>query len=631
MSKETLSFQTEVKQLLQLMIHSLYSNREIFLRELISNASDACDKLRFEALTDASLYEGEGELAVKISFDSEANTLTIQDNGIGMNRAEVIDNIGTIAKSGTAQFLSQLSGDQKKDTQLIGQFGVGFYSAFIVADKVTLTSRRAGAAQSEGVRWESDGSGEFSIEPLELATRGTCITLHFREEHVDLLNEWRLRSIIEKYSDHIALPVMLWTQQFEPAEEEGQEPTKTQSFTQVNQAQSIWMRPKKDISESEYQQFYQHVSHDYANPLAWTHSKVEGKHDYTALLYIPEKAPFDLFERDKGHGVKLYVQRVFIMDDAENLMPRYLRFVRGVIDSADLPLNVSREILQSTQTLSALRNGAVKRVLSLLDDLANSEELPQKEKYQTFWNTFGRVLKEGLGEDSSNREQLAKLLRFYSTSYSAETQATVSLADYCTRQEGDKIYYLTAENKVTAEHSPHLEVFRKKGIEVLLMVEPVDEWAMNYLTEFEGKKFVHIAKGDVTFDDTQSNAEEDAQKTEEAQSYIDALSQLLEEKVEGVRLSKRLTDSPACLVRHEQAMSGHFERLLRDAGHDVPSSKPWLEINPDHPLVQQLQHVDQVNDLGWLLHDQAVLAEGGQLVNPAEFVSRMNRLLLKTA
>ncbi len=627
--KETLGFQTEVKQLLHLMIHSLYSNREIFLRELISNASDACDKLRFEALTDGALFEDDATLAIHIAADKDARTLTIRDNGIGMSRQEVIDNIGTIARSGTRAFFEQLSGDQQKDASLIGQFGVGFYSAFIVAERVTLTTRRAGLTAGHGVRWESAGEGDYTLESIEQAARGTEVTLHLREEAAEFLDDWRLRSIITKYSDHIQLPVMLTVSK--PAEEEGGEATR--EIEQVNKASALWTRAKGDISDDDYKAFYKHVGHDFQDPLAWTHNRVEGKYEYTSLLYVPGRAPFDLWDRDQKHGVKLYVQRVFIMDDAEHLMPRYLRFVRGVIDSNDLPLNVSRELLQSNKVIDSIRSGSVKKVLGLLEEIAKNEP----EKYATFWQEFGRVLKEGPGEDYANREQIAKLLRFATTQADTPEQS-VSLADYVARmKEGQTaIYYITADSFAAAKNSPHLEVFRKKGIEVLLMSERVDEWLMSHLEEFDGKRLVSVAKGALDLGAIESDEEKAQQKEveERFKGLVERVKTVLGDAVKDVRLSQRLTDSPACLVVEEYAMSAHLERLLKEAGQDVPGSKPTLELNPEHPLIARLDaeaEDTRFADLAHLLFGQATLAEGGTLEDPATFVKRLNGLLLTLA
>jgi molecular chaperone HtpG len=624
--RETLGFQAEVKQLLNLMIHSLYSNKEIFLRELISNASDACDKLRFEALTDDALYEDAPELALDISLDKDARTITVSDNGVGMTRDEVVDNIGTIARSGTRQFLDSLTGDQKADTQLIGQFGVGFYSSFIVADKVTLETRRAGLGVEHGVRWESGGEGDYTLETIERAPRGTSVTLHLREGEDDFLEEWQLRSVITRYSDHINLPVRMPVTQ--PAEEEGAEP-KVEVQT-INRASALWSRSKSDITDEEYREFYKHVGHDFQDPLAWSHNRVEGKLEYTSLLYVPEHAPFDLWDREQRHGVKLYVQRVFIMEDAEKLMPRYLRFVRGVIDSNDLPLNVSREMLQSSKVVDGIRSGSVKKVLGLLETLAKDEP----EKYATFWEAFGTALKEGPAEDFANRDKIAGLVRFASTHTDTEAQ-TVSLADYIGRMQEDqeKIYYLTGDTFAAVKNSPHLEVFRKKGIEVLLLAERVDEWLMAHLTEFEGKAFQSVAKGALDLDATES--EEDKAEREKAESELEPLikrvKEALGERVKEVRVSHRLTDSPACLVVDEEAMSQNLERMLRQAGQEVPVSRPILELNPDHAIVKRLDaeaEESRFQDWSTILFEQAMLAEGGQLEDPAGFVKRLNELLL---
>ncbi|MDS4019067.1 MAG: molecular chaperone HtpG [Candidatus Competibacter sp.] len=624
--KETLGFQAEVQQLLRLVAHSLYSHKEVFLRELISNASDACDKLRFEALTDSALYENDPDLKIRVSFDKDARTITVADNGIGMDRQEVIDNIGTIARSGTRQFMQKLTGDQAKDTNLIGQFGVGFYSSFIVADKVTLLTRRAGMGPEHGVRWESNGEGEYTLETVDKPTRGTEVTLHLREDETDLLAEWQLRSIITKYSDHITLPVLMPVQKFS---EDKDAPPKIEE-ERINQAAALWARPKQDIKEEEYKEFYKHVGHDFEDPLAWTHNRVEGKLEYTSLLFLPARAPFDLWDREQRHGVKLYVQRVFIMDDAEHLMPRYLRFVRGVIDSNDLPLNISREILQSSKVVDGIRAGSVKKVLGLLEDLASNDA----EKYGRFWKEFGRALKEGPAEDYGNREQIAKLLRFAST-HADSAEQTVSLADYVGRmKEGqDKIYYITAESFAAAKNSPHLEVFRKKGLEVLLLTDRVDEWLMSHLTEFEGKHLQSVAKGALDLDKIASEEEKQEQKQAEDQfkDLLARVKDVLGDKVKEVRISSRLTDSPACLVVDEYALSAHLERLLREAGQSVPTSKPYLELNPQHPLIARLKDEPDAGRFGdWtnLLFEQAVLAEGGQLEDPASFVKRLNGLLL---
>ena len=627
--KETLGFQAEVQQLLRLVAHSLYSHKEVFLRELISNASDACDKLRFEALTDSALYESDPELKIRVSFDKDARTITVADNGIGMDRQEVIDNIGTIARSGTRQFMQKLTGDQAKDANLIGQFGVGFYSSFIVADKVVLFTRRAGMSAEHGVRWESNGEGEYTLETVDKPTRGTEVILYLREDEAELLNEWQLRSIITKYSDHITLPVIMPVQKFS---EDKDAPPKIED-ERINQAAALWARPKQEITEEEYKEFYKHVGHDFEEPLTWTHSRVEGKLEYTSLLFIPGRAPFDLWDRDQRHGVKLYVQRVFIMDDAEHLMPRYLRFVRGVIDSNDLPLNISREILQNSKVVDGIRAGSVKKVLGLLEDIAANDA----EKYGKFWREFGRALKEGPAEDYGNREQIAKLLRFAST-HTDSAEQTVSLTDYIGRmKEGqDKIYYITGESFAAAKNSPHLEIFRKKGLEVLLLTDRVDEWLMSHLNEFEGKPFQSVAKGALDLDKIASEEEKQEQKQAEDQfkDLLARVKEVLGDQVKEVRISSRLTDSPACLVVDEHALSAHLERLLRDAGQSVPTSKPYLELNPHHPLVARLQgetDTGRFGDLTHLLFEQAMLAEGGQLEDPASFVKRLNALLLAMA
>ncbi len=621
--KETLGFQAEAKQLLKLMIHSLYSNKEIFLRELISNAADAADKLRFEALSDSALYEGDSELKIQVSYDKEARTITVQDNGIGMSREEVIENIGTIAKSGTQQFLESLTGDQAKDAKLIGQFGVGFYSAFIVADRVTLTTRRAGMGPEHGVRWESTGEGEFTVETVEKPERGTEIVLHLREGEDELLDGFRLRNIIHKYSDHIDIPILM------PKEATGEE--KAEGWGQVNKASALWARPRNEISEEEYKEFYKHVAHDFEDPLAWSHNRIEGNLEYISLLYIPKRAPFDLWDRERRYGIKLYVRRVFIMDDAEQLMPNYLRFVRGVIDSNDLPLNVSREILQQSKVIDSIRSGSVRKVLDLLDSLARNEP----EKYATFWSEFGRVMKEGPAEDYANRERIAKLLRFASTHNSDDTQ-NVSLADYVSRmKEGQKyIYYITADSYNAARHSPHLEIFRKKGIEVLLLFDRVDEWLVSALTEFDGKPLKSIAKGELDLGDLEDKEEKKQQKkvAKEFKDLVKRVSKVLGDRVKEVRLTHRLTDSPACLVSDLYDMGTHLERILKEAGQDVPGSKPILELNPEHPLVLKLrdeQPGKRFDDWVEVLFDQALLAEGGQLDDPATFVARLNALLLE--
>lgn len=620
--KESMAFQAEVKQLLQLMIHSLYSNKEIVLRELISNASDAADKLRFEALANGALYENDSELKIRIAFDKEARTLTITDNGIGMSRDEVIANIGTIAKSGTKEFFNALTGDQAKDANLIGQFGVGFYSAFIIADKVTLTTRRAGAAES--VRWESAGEGDYTLEDADKASRGTEIVLHLREGEDELLNDWKLKTIIRKYSDHIMLPIVMKKTEWKDGAEVATDEDET-----VNKASALWARSKNDITEEEYQEFYKHVSHDFENPLAYTHSRVEGKQEYISLLYIPGKAPFDLYDRERHHGIKLYVKRVFIMEDAEKLMPQYLRFVRGVIDTSDLPLNVSREILQHSRDVEAIKAGSVKKVLGVLEDMAENKP----EDYAKFYKEFGRVLKEGPDEDFANKDKIAGLLRFASTKADTEEQS-VSLKDYISRMqpEQDVIYYITADSFAAAQHSPHLEIFRKKGIEVLLMSDRVDEWLLGSLTEFEGKKLQSIAKGDLDLGKLESDTEKEIQKKieEETKSLVEKIKQTLGEQVKDVRVTHRLTDSPACLVSGEHDLSGNLARMLKAAGQKAPESKPILEINPTHKLVKRLEteSAEEVfADLAHVLFDQALLAEGGTLEDPASFVKRMNSLI----
>ncbi|HSI23438.1 MAG TPA: molecular chaperone HtpG [Methylophilaceae bacterium] len=624
-TKETLGFQAEVKQLLHLMIHSLYSNKEIVLRELISNASDAADKLRFEALSDGALFENDSELRIRISFDKAARTLTFSDNGIGMSRQEVIDNIGTIAKSGTREFFSQLSGDQKKDATLIGQFGVGFYSAFILADKVTLSTRRAGLTAEHGVRWESTGSGDYTLEVIDKPARGTEIVLHLREGEDEFLNDWKIKSIIRKYSDHITLPIVMKKSDWKDGEQ-----VPTDEDETVNQASALWSRAKNDITEEQYEEFYKHVAHDFDKPLAWSHNRVEGKQEYISLLYIPGRAPFDLYDRERRHGIKLYVKRVFIMDDAEQLMPQYLRFVRGVIDSADLPLNVSREILQHSKEIDGIKAGSVKKVLGLLEDMAENDQ----EKYATFWKEFGRVLKEGPGEDFGNKEKIAGLLRFAST-HADTDEETVSLKDYIARmKEGQEhIYYVTADSFAAAKHSPHLEIFRKKGIEVLLLSDRVDEWLVSGLTEFAGKKLQSVAKGDLDLGSLEDESEKEAQKQaeDEFKDLVEKIKSTLgEDKVKEVRVTHRLTDSPACIVTGENDMSANLERLLKAAGQNAPSTKPVLEINPQHSLVTRLKsESDDARFADWanLLFDQALLAEGGQLEDPASFVKRLNSLL----
>ncbi|HBW63256.1 molecular chaperone HtpG [Comamonas kerstersii] len=648
MSKQTHSFQAEVAQLLHLVTHSLYSNPEIFLRELISNASDACDKLRFEALNDSSLYGDQPNLEVRVSFDKDAKTITIADTGIGMSQQEAIDNLGTIAKSGTKAFMEKLSGDQKSDAQLIGQFGVGFYSGFIVANKITVESRRAGLPASEGVRWISGGTGDFEVEQIERAERGTSITLHLRDDAEEFLNGWKLKQVINKYSDHISLPILMEKEEWKDGEND--QPggmVKTGEWETVNKASALWTRAKKDITEEQYKEFYKAISHDYDDPLTWSHNRVEGNTEYTQLLYIPAKAPFDLYHRDKKAGVKLYVKRVFIMDDADALMPGYLRFVKGVIDSADLPLNVSRELLQESRDVKLIRDGSVKRVLGMLEDLAKhdkheaatdaegvtdvvSEEDKAKEgKYSQFYAEFGAVLKEGLGEDFANKERISKLLRFASTT---SDTVSVSLADYKARmKEGQEaIYYITAETLAAAKNSPQLEVFKKKGIEVLLMTDRVDEWALNYLTHFDGTPLQSVAKGAVDLGKLQDEAEKKAAE-EAAEAFKPVLAKLkeaLKDKAEDVRVTTRLVDSPACLVVTEDGMSTQLARMLKQAGQTVPQTKPVLEVNPEHALVKKLDGSVHFHDLAHILFDQALLAEGGIPEDPAAYVKRVNALLV---
>jgi molecular chaperone HtpG len=630
--KETLGFQTEVKQLLQLMIHSLYSNREIFLRELISNASDACDKLRFEAIDHPDLYEGDAELKIRIEYDADARTLSVIDNGIGLSRQESIDNLGTIARSGTREFFANLTGDKARDANLIGQFGVGFYSSFIVADRVTVESRRAGLPAAEAIRWESDGSGEFSVEQIERAERGTRVTLHLRSKRADdddaadageLLSGWRLRSIVRKYSDHISLPILM--------HKEGGEGGEQAEWETVNQASALWTRSRSEIDDDQYREFYKHLTNDADAPLAWTHNRVEGRSEYTQLLFVPARAPFDLWDRQHRRGIRLYVRRVFIMDDAEQLMPVYLRFVKGVVDSADLPLNVSREILQESRDVRAIREGCTKRVLSMLEDMAEN----RADDYVSFWREFGQVLKEGLGEDFGNQERLSKLLRFASTSTAAGEQ-TVSFAQYVARMKPtqDKIYYVTAETESAARASPHLEVFRRKEVEVLVLADRVDEWMLSFLHEFDGKSLVSVARGGLDLGALQ-DAEEKRKVEETAKEYVDLVARVksaLGDRVKDVRVTDRLTDSPSCLVSDEGEISGTLERMLKQAGQKAPDRKPILEINPGHPLVARMKS-ETANDAGWahLLFDQAVLSEGGHLEDPAGFVKRLNEMLLAMA
>lgn len=624
-NQETRGFQSEVKQLLQLMIHSLYSNKEIFLRELISNASDAADKLRFKALSDNSLYENDGELRVRVSADETSNTITISDNGIGMSREQVIEHLGTIAKSGTKEFLNSLGTDQAKDSQLIGQFGVGFYSAFIVADKVTVKTRAAGLSADQGVVWESAGEGDYTIADIEKADRGTEITLHLREDEKEFLGEWRLREIISKYSDHIGLPVEILTKDFD---DEGKEiGTK---WEKINKAQALWTRTQSEISDEEYKEFYKHISHDFADPLVWSHNKVEGKQEYTNLLYVPSKAPFDMFNRDQKHGLKLYVQRVFIMDDAEVFMPNYLRFMRGLLDSNDLPLNVSREILQDNRTTTALRNALTKRTLQMLSKLAKDED---KTKYQSFWNEFGLVLKEGVGEDQANKDKIADLLRFTSTN-SDSSEQTVSLADYIERmKEGQKaIYFLTADSYQAAKNSPHLELFNKKGIEVLLLSDRIDEWLISYLTEFNEKPLQSITKSDLDLGDLADKEDEAEQKAqqEEFGSFLERAKGYLGERVKNVVLTHRLTDTPAVVSTDSDEMGTQMAKLFQAMGQEAPEVKYTFELNPDHPMVKNIADTTdetKFNDWIELLFEQALFAEQGTLEDPTSFIKRMNKLL----
>ena len=625
MSKQTLSFQAEVAQLLKLVTHSLYSNPEIFLRELISNASDACDKLRFEALNDGALWEDQPNLEVRVAFDKDARTITITDNGIGLSQEEAIANLGTIAKSGTREFMSALEGDQKKDAQLIGQFGVGFYSGFIVADRISVESRRAGLPPEEGVRWTSEGSGDFEVETITRPARGTSVTLHLRDGEEEFLSGWKLKSIIGKYSDHISLPILMQKEEWDP---EASKQVVKDEWAPVNKAAALWTRSKSDITPEQYTEFYKQLSYDTEAPLAYTHNRVEGRSEYTQLLYVPAKAPFDLWNRDKRGGVKLYVKRVFIMDDAEALMPVYLRFVKGVIDSADLPLNVSRELLQESRDVKAIREGSTKRVLGMLEALADSEDEAERAKYAAFWKDFGVVLKEGVGEDHANQERLVKLLRFAST----HADEGVSLVDYVGRmKEGQEaVYYITADSLAAAKSSPQLEIFRKKGIEVLLLIDRVDEWMLSHLFEFDGKPLQSVAKGSVDLGSLQDEAEK-KQAEEAATAFkpvLDRLKEALKERAKDVRVTTRLVDSPACLVVEEGDMSGHLARLLKQAGQTAPKSLPTLEVNADHALVKRLDGSTHFDDLANILFDQALLAEGGQLEDPAAYVRRVNSLLV---
>jgi molecular chaperone HtpG len=627
--KETLAFQAEVSQVLNLVIRSLYSNKEIFLRELISNASDAAEKLRFEALTDEALFEEDADLGIRVTLDKEQGTVTISDNGIGMNRQEVSETIGSIASSGTRKFFESMSGDQAKDSELIGQFGVGFYSAFIVADKVTLLTRRAGLGEEHGVRWESTGEGEYSIENIDKPGRGTDVILHLREDEKEFLESYRLRSIISKFSDHITIPVEMEKEYYGEDEEKPETP----EFERVNKGTALWMRNRSEITEEEYHEFYKHVSHDFEEPLTHVHNRVEGTNEYTSLLFVPKRAPFDLWDRDQKHGVKLFVRRVFIMDEAEKLMPRYLRFVKGVVDSDDLPLNVSREILQHNRKIDTIRQANVKRILGALEKLAEEDE----EKYQTFWDQFGKVLKEGPAEDYANKERIAGLLRFTS-SHTEKDEQKVSLADYVSRMQEaqEKIYYITADSPAAARYSPHLEVLKKKGIEVLLLSDRVDEWLVTSLLEFDGKPLQSVAKGELDLGELEDKEEKESseQATEAHQDLLKRMQEVLGETVKEVRASHRLTDSPACLVVEEHDMSANLARVLKSVGQDAPQTKPIMEVNLTHPLMQRLEQEadeERFSDLSKVLFDQAQLAEGGQLDDPAAFVRRLNSLMLKLA
>ena len=625
---ETKVFQAEVKQLLQLMIHSLYSNKEIFLRELVSNASDACDKLRYEALANPALFENDPELGLRILLDADAKTITIADNGIGMTKEEAIAHLGTIAKSGTKEFFSALTGDDQKDANLIGQFGVGFYSSFIVADKVTVRSRKAGAAANQGVEWVSSGEGDYTVADIEHAGRGTEVILHLRAEQEDLLNGWKLREILRKYSDHIALPIRMvkesWDEETKAMRATGEEET-------VNQASALWARSKNDITDEEYKAFYQHVAHDYQEPLSWVHAKVEGRQEYTQLLYVPSQAPFDLWDRNARHGIKLYVKRVFIMDDAEQLMPTYMRFVRGVVDVADLPLNVSREILQESKDIEQIRSGCTKRVLGLLEDLADN----QADKYTTFWNQFGQLLKEGVGEDHANQARIAKLLRFATTTTDSPEQ-NVSLTEYVSRMKPgqDKIYYVTAETFQGAKNSPHLEIFRKKGIEVLLLADRVDEWLVSHLRDFDGKALQSVAKGGLDLGELEDASEKQARAAAEtsAKDLVERIQKALGDKLKEVRVTHRLTDSPACLVADEHDPGANLQRMLKMMGQNAPDIKPILEINPQHPMLKKMELLPNegghFDDYASVLFDEALLAEGGQIDDPAGFVRKINKLML---
>jgi molecular chaperone HtpG len=636
MSKQTLSFQAEVAQLLHLVTHSLYSNKEIFLRELISNASDACDKLRFEALNNTALFEDAPNLEVRVAFDKDAKTITITDNGIGLSEQEAIDNLGTIAKSGTRDFVSKLSGDQKSDSQLIGQFGVGFYSGFIVADKITVESRRAGLKAEEGVRWVSGGAGDFEVETITREKRGTSVILHLRDDAEEYADNWRIKSIISKYSDHISLPILMQKEEWdkEKSENAGYENklVLTEEWEAVNQASALWSRQKKDITPEQYNEFYKQIAYDQTDPLAYTHNKVEGSQEYTQLLYIPAAAPMDMWDRNTKAGVKLYVKRVFIMDDAEALIPSYLRFVKGVVDSSDLPLNVSRELLQESRDVKAIREGCTKRVLGMLEELANNEDAAQKEKYATFYKEFGAVLKEGLGEDFTNRDRLAKLVRFASTT---SDMVSVSLSDYKSRMKPEQkaIYYLTSENLATAKNSPQIEAFKKKGIEVLLMTDRVDEWALSYLREFDGTPLQSVAKGAVDLGELQDDAEKKAAEAaaESFKPVIEKLKDVLKDRADDVRVTTRLVDSPACLVVKDGGMSTQLARMLKQAGQVMPDTKPILEVNADHAIAKKLHSLigteSHFADLAMIVFDQALLAEGGMPDDPAAYVRRVNMLI----
>jgi molecular chaperone HtpG len=629
-TKETLGFQAEVKQLLHLMVHSLYGNKEIFLRELVSNASDAGDKLRFEAMTDAALFENDPDPKIRVSYDAPARTITVSDNGIGMSRQEVIEHIGTIAKSGTREFFAQLTSDRARDAHLIGQFGVGFYSSFIVADRVTLITRRAGLTAEHGVRWESSGEGEYTVETVRKETRGTDVILHLRPEEDELLSGMKLRDILRKYSDHITLPILMKKERWDT---EAKKQVQTDEDEQINQASALWARPKSEVTEEQYHEFYKHVAHDFEPPLAYTHARVEGRQEFTQLFFIPQRAPFDLWDREHRHGIKLYVRRVFIMDDAEQLLPPYLRFVRGIVDSNDLPLNVSREILQQSRDVQTIRAASVKRVISLIEDLAANHA----DKFTTFWKEFGRVLKEGAADDAGNRERIAKLLRFASTKNDSDEQNT-SLADYVSRmKEGqDAIYYITGDSYSAARNSPHLEIFRKLGVEVLLMYDRVDEWVVSLLPEFEGKPLQSVAKGGLDLSKLGGEAEKQEQdKTaDEHKGLVERIQTVLKERASAVRVTSRLTDSPSCLVSDEHGMSTHLERMLKAAGQHVPGARPILEINLQHPIVQRLKDESderRFSDWSHILFDQAMLAEGGQLEDPASFVKRLNEVMLTLA